>query len=79
MIYGTSHFPSLYAAKRYFRNQGTDITAVRQKIASGEITIGHPITQPGQCAILIDSGQRYGIVEQPGRPAPAFPDVKRQG
>ena len=61
MIVGTSHFVSLEAAIRYYREYDLDSAEVARKIADGEIHIGAPELLMGQKLIKIDNGLRYGL------------------
>lgn len=61
---GTSRFKSREAAMRYYRDYDyTEVDAVDQKLARGEIHIGPPTLKPdgSERFVLIDNGTRYAI------------------
>jgi hypothetical protein len=64
MRYGTSHFKSVRAAERYYRQYGrVDVKKeVRRKIDEGLIHIGRPSINPGQ-SFRWDSDGRGEISE----------------
>lgn len=59
-ITGTSHFVSLAAALEYYTPQGENLSSVKRKVARGEISIGKPVTLPGEKLGIIKG--RYHIV-----------------
>lgn len=67
-INGTSHFVSVQKAIDYYRNgEILDNPAefeqlVKEKIESGEISIGPPDFKNNEKLIKIDNGTRYAIV-----------------
>jgi hypothetical protein len=69
MIYGTSHFESFVAARRYYHYYDPSLTPeqlhewVSNKVTSGEIHIGKPELKPNQKLKLDRSEGRYFIVE----------------
>lgn len=63
MRYGTSYFPSIEHAQRYYKPYGFDAAAVDRKLAEGEIHIGEPPLKAGQSLYLIDNFTRYAIDE----------------
>ncbi len=67
--YGTSHFTSLVAAIRYYKDYGYDNAkeAVKRKIREGEIHIGRPKLKAGQSLATTDGGKRYEIIENPSK------------
>lgn len=64
MTYGTSHFDSFDAARRYFRAMGFDAPAVMRKLKAGEIHIGKPRTCRGERVTLNHDEGRYFITEE---------------
>ncbi len=61
--FGTSYFPSHYAAIRYFAYENATRATIERKINEGLIHIGKPTLKPGQALLLIDDGLRYAIEE----------------
>lgn len=68
--YGTHHFVTADAARRYYKGQGDAdcfgpgwIKRIDEKIQAGEIAIGKPPLPPGAKLIIIDNGTRYAIEE----------------
>lgn len=59
--YGTSHFLSLGAAFRYYRDYGETPAQVNRKIAEGLIHIGRPSCKPGERVVILPSEGRYAI------------------
>jgi hypothetical protein len=60
--YGTSYFPSLAAARKYYAPYGYSGAAITRKINSGEIHIGKPPLEYGkERCVLIDDGTRYAV------------------
>lgn len=72
MIIGTSHFVSVWHARRYYRDYGYRNLerVVRHKIINGEIHIGKPHLEPGESLRLVDGGTRYTIVRTIERETP---------
>lgn len=67
MLYvGTSYFPSLETAIRYYRDYSEDRQSVTRKLELGEIHIGQPPRKLGDKLLLIDAGTRWAIMK--GRP-----------
>lgn len=62
-IIGTSYFPGMWAARRYYAYENATREDIERKIAEGLIHIGRPPVKEGQTIKLIDCGQRYAIVE----------------
>lgn len=79
--YGTHHFVTADAARRYYKGQGDAdcfgpgwIKRIDEKIQAGEIAIGKPPLPPGAKLIIIDNGTRYAIEEPKVKiGGPAFP------
>ncbi len=63
--YGTSHFTSLSAAVRYYKDYGYDKADVQRKIREGEIHIGKPTVKVGERLGTTDGGKRYTITSNP--------------
>ena len=66
IVWGTSHFVSMWAAQRYYRPYYHDdwkaaAFAVADKVRRGEIHIGKPPLKPGEHLVLIDERTRYGV------------------
>jgi hypothetical protein len=62
MRWGTSHFVSLDAAERYYRNYGETAADVGAKIEAREIHIGKPMNcEPDEVVTLDRSEGRYFI------------------
>jgi hypothetical protein len=59
--YGTSHFPSISHAVKYYKRQHETADDVRRKIKEGLINIGPPTAVHGESVILVDDGLRYAI------------------
>jgi hypothetical protein len=47
MVTGTNHFVSVFHAEKYYRNYGTDVKGVADKVRNGEIKIGLPPKKDG--------------------------------
>lgn len=66
---GTSHFETLYAARRYYRDYDPSLSPkelhkwVADKLHAGEIHIGAPEVKPGQRLSVIPGEGRYQIEE----------------
>ena len=61
---GTSYFPNIEAAEKYYADYEDEPTIVVQvKLEEGLINIGIPPVKPGQKAILDKEEQRYFIEE----------------
>ena len=62
--WGTSHFVSLAAAIRYYRDYGYTDEQIIYKLENGEVRIGKPLElKLGDRVVLIDNGTRYAIEE----------------
>ena len=64
-INGTSYFPSVKKAIRYYEEQGfVDAAEVTRKIRAKEINIGVPPhnVEDGDTLKMIDNGTRYAVV-----------------
>lgn len=64
-ITGTSYFPNVKKAIRYYAEQGLgDAAEVTRKIRAGEINIGVPPhnVEDGDTLKMIDNGTRYAVV-----------------
>lgn len=61
MRIGTSYFPHINAARRYYAPYGFDNEGVYAKIKAGEIHIGKPDVKAGQRVYLNESEGRYFI------------------
>lgn len=76
MIIGTSHFPTLHCAIRYYMpyegSYKETKPVVERKLDEGQIHLGKPAIKPGQKLILIDEGTRYAIIENEPRPSTAL-------
>lgn len=64
MIYGTSHFVSMWHAGRYYAAYGWNMPDVEYKLAQGQIHIGKPALKPGEVLTVIDGGARYAITDK---------------
>jgi len=67
---GTSWFPSMWCARRYYGYEHGAISAPREaierKIAEGLIHIGQPDFDPArQKLVTLDGGLRWGIQDTP--------------
>jgi hypothetical protein len=60
---GTSYFPGIWAARRYYAMYGLSKQDVAEKLVASEISIGNPPIKEGQKLVLIDSGMRWAIEE----------------
>ena len=66
MIYGTSHFRSIFDARNYYKGYGygdyqETRKAVQYKLDNGEIHIGKPELKEGQKLLLNAKEGRYFI------------------
>jgi hypothetical protein len=52
---GTCHFPTIYAAREYYRPYGFGPADVSRKLADGEIKLGPPPLLPGQRATIYEN------------------------
>lgn len=79
---GTSHFETLYAARRYYRDYDPSLSPkelnkwVADKLNAGEIHIGAPEVKPGQRLSIIAGEGRYQIEELDPDPKPVVTVTK---
>lgn len=77
MLIGTNYFVSLWAAVRYYADQGESMESafdtVVAKFNAGEIKIGFPNIKPGESVVTVDEGRRYAIAVDPKAIAPPRP------
>jgi hypothetical protein len=62
MTFGTSHFVSRLAAERYYSAYTSNsVSAVKRKLAEGEIHLGKPTLKEGETLSVGDNGTRYFV------------------
>lgn len=82
---GTSHFETLYAARRYYRDYDPSLSPkelnkwVADKLNAGEIHIGAPEVKPGQRLSIIPGEGRYQIEDIEPGPKPVVTVAEMAG